>query len=133
MAPAVIPGWCASTRPQMRNRASGNLEIPGSMREPVIGPRIARTRWHRPGMTKNDETRIARILFRLLRPVRLAVAHQAIEMHADVRGLRRGIGKRDGAVEGDACFLVAAELHQERAAHAEEMKIIGKPRLERRD
>jgi len=28
---AVIPGWCASTRPQMRNCASGNLEIPGSM------------------------------------------------------------------------------------------------------
>src|SRR6516164_2462113 len=35
----------------MRNCASGNLEIPGSMRGPVIGPRIARTRWHRPGMT----------------------------------------------------------------------------------
>jgi hypothetical protein len=28
---AVIPGWCVSTRPQMRNCASGNLEIPGSM------------------------------------------------------------------------------------------------------
>ncbi|SHK82387.1 hypothetical protein SAMN05444159_4277 [Bradyrhizobium lablabi] len=27
----VIPGWCVSTRPQMRNCASGNLEIPGSM------------------------------------------------------------------------------------------------------
>src|SRR3954454_17251747 len=27
----VIPGWCASTRPQMRNCASGNLEIPGPM------------------------------------------------------------------------------------------------------
>jgi hypothetical protein len=26
----VIPGWCVSTRPQMRNCASGNLEIPGS-------------------------------------------------------------------------------------------------------
>jgi hypothetical protein len=47
----VIPGWCASTIPQMRNCASGNLEIPGSMLEPVIGPRMARTRWHRPGMT----------------------------------------------------------------------------------
>src|SRR3954454_10737247 len=23
----VIPGWCVSTRPQMRNCASGNLEI----------------------------------------------------------------------------------------------------------
>jgi hypothetical protein len=28
---SVIPGWCVSTRPQMRNCASGNLEIPGSM------------------------------------------------------------------------------------------------------
>jgi hypothetical protein len=27
----VIPGWCASTRPQVRNYAPGNLEIPGSM------------------------------------------------------------------------------------------------------
>lgn len=27
---AVILRWCASTRPQMRNCASGNLEIPGS-------------------------------------------------------------------------------------------------------
>jgi hypothetical protein len=40
----VIPGWCGSTRPQMRNCASGNLEIPGSMRsltaialEPLTG------------------------------------------------------------------------------------------------
>jgi hypothetical protein len=28
---SVIPGWCICTRPQMRNCASGNLEIPGSM------------------------------------------------------------------------------------------------------
>ena len=28
---SVIPGWCVSNRPQMRNCASGNLEIPGSM------------------------------------------------------------------------------------------------------
>ena len=27
----VIPGWCVSTRPQMCNCTSGNLEIPGSM------------------------------------------------------------------------------------------------------
>lgn len=45
-------------------------------------------------------------------------------MHADMGGFRRGIGERDGAVEGDARLVVAAELHQERAAHAEEMKII---------
>src|SRR5215510_3940171 len=34
----VIPGWCESTRPQMRNCTSGNLEIPGSC-------------FARPGMT----------------------------------------------------------------------------------
>jgi hypothetical protein len=27
----VIPGWCASTRPQLRNCAPGNPWIPGSM------------------------------------------------------------------------------------------------------
>ena len=27
----VIPGWCVNTGPQMRNCASGNLEIPGAM------------------------------------------------------------------------------------------------------
>jgi hypothetical protein len=38
----------------MRNCASGNLEIPGSMRSLFIGPRFARTRWHRPGMMGHD-------------------------------------------------------------------------------
>ena len=43
VAGAVIPGWCVgSTRPQMRNGASGNIEIPGSMLS------------HRPGMTASD-------------------------------------------------------------------------------
>ena len=28
---SVIPGWCVSTRPQMCDCTSGNLEIPGSM------------------------------------------------------------------------------------------------------
>src|SRR4029078_2990559 len=68
-----------------------------------------------------------------LRAARGAVAHQAVEMHADMGGFGRGIGERDGAVEGDAGFLVASELHQEGAAHAEEMKIIGKARRERLD
>src|SRR5262249_28569751 len=30
----VIPGWCASTRPKMRNCASENREIPGSLSRP---------------------------------------------------------------------------------------------------
>jgi len=37
----VIPGCAARRRPQMRNCASGNLEIPGSMLT------------HRPGMTSH--------------------------------------------------------------------------------
>src|SRR6516165_7521212 len=56
----VIPGWCASTGPQMRNCASGNLEIPGSI--PDLGFTRGRQIWlsksatadldaHRPGMT----------------------------------------------------------------------------------
>ena len=70
-----------------------------------------------------------RIIFLKFWPLaRLAVAHQAVEMHADMGGFRRGVGERDGAVEGDAGLVVAAELHQERAAHAEEMKIIRQPR-----
>jgi hypothetical protein len=28
---SVVPGWCASTRPQVRNCAPGKFEIPGSM------------------------------------------------------------------------------------------------------
>src|SRR5258706_9630190 len=40
---SVIPGWCVSTRPQMCNCTSGNLEIPGSMLS------------HRPGMTRSGQ------------------------------------------------------------------------------
>jgi hypothetical protein len=74
-----------------------------------------------PGMT----VRKCWVLLPRFRTTRLAVAHQAIEMQPDVGGFRRGIGERDGAVEGDAGLIVAAELHQERAAHAEEVKIVG--------
>ena len=52
---------------------------------------------------------------------RLAVAHQAVEMHADVSGFRRRIGQRDGAIECDPRLVIAAELHQERTLHAEKM------------
>src|SRR5258708_4338067 len=40
-----------------------------------------------------------------------AVALQAIEMHADMRGLRCRIGERDRLIEGDARVLVAAKRH----------------------
>jgi hypothetical protein len=42
----VIPGWCESTRPQMRNCASGNREIPGSM--PRIAPETTASEISRP-------------------------------------------------------------------------------------
>src|SRR5262245_13413705 len=42
---AVIPG-CAKRRPGISRFRS--------MLEPVTGPRIARTRWHRPGMTSSS-------------------------------------------------------------------------------
>src|SRR5215471_6610627 len=67
------------------------------------------------------------VLFRRLCSSRLTVAHQAIEMHADVGGFGRGVGQRNGTVEGDARLIVAAELHQEGAAHAEIMKIVRQP------
>src|SRR5258708_28533172 len=63
----------------------------------------------------------------LSRRLRCAVADQAVEMHPDVGGFRRGIGERDGAVEGDAGLVIAAELHQKCAFRAEEVEIIRKP------
>ena len=48
-------------------------------------------------------------------------------------GFGGSIGERNGAVERDAGLLVAANLHQERAAHPEEMKIIRQPRRQRFD
>src|SRR6202171_6359754 len=41
----VIPGWSAGPDPESRDS--------GFDAEPVIGPRLARTRWHRPGMTES--------------------------------------------------------------------------------
>ena len=45
-------------------------------------------------------------------------------MHPDMGGFGGSVGERDGAVERHAGLVIAAELHQERAADAEEMKII---------
>src|SRR3569623_1695379 len=60
--------------------------------------------------------------------LRLAVPDQAVDVHADVGSRGGGIGQCDGAVEGDTGFVVAAELHQEGAAYAVEMKIVGELR-----
>jgi hypothetical protein len=43
---AVIPGRVEDANPESRDS--------GFDAEPVIGPRFARTRWHRPGMTEWD-------------------------------------------------------------------------------
>src|ERR1700761_3091556 len=64
---------------------------------------------------------------------RLTIPHQAIQMHADMGGFGGCVGERDRAVKGDAGFVVAAKLHQEGTAHAEEMKIIGESRRQRLD
>src|SRR3981189_222530 len=75
----------------------------------------------------------SRYLLPRLRPARRAVAHQAIEVHPDVGGFGGSVGERDGAVERHAGLVVAAKLHQERAAYAEEMKVIREPLSERLD
>ena len=67
---------------------------------------------------------------------RLAVPHQPVDMHADMRGLGRRIGERDGLVEGVAGLRAAAELDQQRALHAEEVEIgrqLGRQRLDHRE
>src|SRR5579863_6476807 len=65
--------------------------------------------------------------------LRLAVADQPIQVHANVGGFRRGVGKRDSAIERYARLFVAAKLHQEGAAHAEKMKVVRQPFAERLD
>jgi hypothetical protein len=48
----VIPGW--SEGPDLRCAIAHRESLDsGFDPEPVIGPRLARTRWHRPGMTKS--------------------------------------------------------------------------------
>src|SRR5262249_39465505 len=54
-------------------------------------------------------------------PTRLR--QQAIDLFADVRGLGRGVGERDRAVELRARFLVAPELQEQRALGAVEVEV----------
>src|ERR1700693_5051241 len=74
---SVIPGWCASTRPQMCNCTSGNLEIPGSMLS------------HRPGMTAppspHPEARLAEQRF-LRRGLRAPVLRWRLDLAAEFGG-----------------------------------------------
>src|ERR1700733_11071058 len=51
------------------------------------------------------------------------VGHEAVEMHADMAGLRHRAGPCNGLVEGDAGILRAAELHEEPALHAKVVEI----------
>src|SRR5450432_2598898 len=67
---AVIPGWSAGPDPESRDS--------GFDAEPVIGPRFARTRWHRPGMTasyflthvRNPAAQCARVVHEISAPER---------------------------------------------------------------
>lgn len=52
-------------------------------------------------------------------------------MQPDVRGSRWRVGERECAVEGNAGFRAAAELHQQESFHAEEIEVIRKPLSER--
>src|ERR1700716_1734190 len=81
----------------------------------------SRTNGARPNRQRRE------LFFRDFGTARLAVAHQAVEVHADVGSFGGSIGKRDGSVERHPGLVIAAELHQKRAAHAEEMKVIRKP------
>src|SRR2546429_6372386 len=91
----------------------------GGHAEPVIGRAFARP----VGFAHPTDWRLLSLLHSL-RATRLAVTHQSIEMHADVGSFSGRVGERNGTVEGDTGFFVALELHQERAAHPEIMKIV---------
>src|SRR4051794_15849874 len=103
----------------------GLLQQVCSLREPLIR-RASRATFSHKGRRKKT------LLPRLL-AAGLAVALQAVEVHADVGGFGRSVRQRNGAVEGGARFVVAAELHQEGAAHAEEVKIVRQPLRQRLD
>src|SRR5438128_9735984 len=51
LAPAIyeVRGW--GVKPNRRGQAGSSSRDSGFDAEPVIGPRFARTRWHRPGVT----------------------------------------------------------------------------------
>src|SRR6202790_4235647 len=69
----------------------------------------------RTGPQRSD--RRSELFFLDFKAARLAAEHQGVEIHPDVGGFRGGVGERDGAVECHAGFVIAAELHQEGAAH----------------
>ena len=50
----VIPGWSKDQTSDAQWRIGESLDF-GFDAEPVIGPRFARTRWHRPGMTVSNQ------------------------------------------------------------------------------
>src|SRR6185312_7987243 len=84
--------WCASTRPQMRNCASGNLELPGSM--------LA----HRPGTTTLKAMRVLRCRgFAVLPILDEVVDHGRI-------GQRRGVAQAARLVLGDLAQDAAHDL-----------------------
>src|SRR5579883_553642 len=52
-----------------------------------------------------------------------AVLGQAVDLGADVRGLRRRVRERERPAERDARLVVASELEQQRSANAEEVEV----------
>src|SRR6202030_4090593 len=55
---SVIPGWSEGPDPESRDSPMCNCTSRFDA-EPVIGPRFARTRWHRPGMTASVLQRLS--------------------------------------------------------------------------
>ena len=58
-------------------------------------------------------------------PLVRAVAHQPVEMRADVGGFRGGVGERDRPIEGDPRLVAAAELLQVPERETEEIEVAG--------
>src|SRR5262252_2163434 len=53
----------------------------------------------------------------------LAVLRQPVEMHSNVGRFGRGMGERDGLIEGDTGFPRAPQLHQKSTLEPEKMEI----------
>src|ERR1700722_19606437 len=54
-------------------------------------------------------------------------------MQPDMRGFRRRMSKRDGPIKRSARLFGAADLHEQRTAHTEEVKITGERDAKRLD
>src|SRR4051812_7485386 len=103
-----IPTWLQQIEPLRRRAAPlplagrgrgwGCRERPSLWLPPTPAlPRLAKLRFAREGGSTGA--------------IALAIPLQPVDMHPDMRGFRRRIRQRDGAVEGHAGVVIAAKLH----------------------